>query len=146
MSMIEEQPERYQIKAVTQAPLAELIDLYKDAGWWESAFASDPGFLTRIAADSAVFVGAFVDKKLIGMGRALSDGVSDAYIQDVTVLKPYRGRGIGKKIIRQLVDELSKKGVDWIGLVAEPGTASFYNDLGFLELEGHIPMKYKGKK
>ena len=56
------------------------------------------------------------------MGRAISDLVSDAYIQDVTVLKEYRGKGIGKIIIQTLVEELKTKGVEWIGLVAATGT------------------------
>jgi aralkylamine N-acetyltransferase len=42
----------------------------------------------------------FVEKKMIGMGRALSDLTSDAYIQDVTVLKAFRGKGIGKKLFK----------------------------------------------
>ena len=131
------------IKPVQSALAEELKNLYKDAGWWESSYDLNPGFLDDIVKDSAVFVGAFDKKKLIGMGRALSDLVSDAYIQVVTVLKAYRGKGLGKKIIRALIKELQKKGVDWIGLVAEPGTAPFYKALGFDEMKEHIPMKYK---
>jgi len=131
------------IEPIKSALTEDLKNLYKDAGWWESSYDLNPGFLNFIVRDSAVFVGAFYKKKLIGMGRALSDLVSDAYIQDVTVLKTYRGKGIGKKIIQALIKELRKKGVDWIGLVAEPGTTAFYRDLGFDELKDHIPLRYK---
>jgi spermidine synthase len=131
------------IKTIKSAQTEDLKNLYSDAGWWASSYDLNPGFLDYIVKDSAVFVGAFYKKKLIGMGRALSDLVSDAYIQDVTVLKIYRGKGIGRKIIKTLIEELKKKGVDWIGLVAEPGTTSFYEELGFGELKGHIPLRYK---
>ena len=131
------------VRPIKSALTEELKDLYKDAGWWDPSYDLNPGFLNYIVKDSAVFAGAFYKKKLIGMGRALSDLVSDAYIQDVTVLKEYRGKGIGKIIIKTLVEELKKKGVDWIGLVAEPGTSSFYKELGFDELKDHIPLKYK---
>ena len=131
------------VRPIKSALTEELKDLYKDAGWWGPSYDLNPGFLNYIVKDSAVFAGAFYKKKLIGMGRALSDLVSDAYIQDVTVLKEYRGKGIGKIIIQTLVEELKKKGVDWIGLVAEPGTSSFYKELGFDELKDHIPLKYK---
>src|SRR3989339_57286 len=131
------------IEPITFASPEDLKGLYKDAGWWEPSYDLNPGFLNFIVKDSAVFVGAFYKKRLIGMGRALSDLVSDAYIQDVTVLKAYRGKGIGKIIIRTLVEELRKKGVDWIGLVAEPGTSAFYKELGFDVLKDHIPLKYK---
>ena len=131
------------IKPIKSALTEDLKNLYKDAGWWDPSYDLNPGFLNYIVKDSAVFVGAFYKKKLIGMGRALSDLVSDAYIQDVTVLKTNRGKGIGKKIIRTLIEELKKKGVDWIGLVAEPGTTAFYKELGFDEMKDHIPLRYK---
>lgn len=131
------------IKATRSAPEKALIQLYKDAGWWQSSYEKDAGFLNCIVQDSAVFVGAFYDNELIGMGRALSDLASDAYIQDVVVLKKFRGRGVGKKIIQMLVKELKENGVDWIGLVAQPGTDAFYKDLGFETLEDHVPLKYR---
>lgn len=142
--MSEDPLEHIQIKRVTSASLNDLIDLYKDAGWWEPAFQNDHEFLKKIVTRSAVFVGAFDRSRLIGMGRALSDLVSDAYIQDVIVLEQYRNQGIGAEIIKTLVHLLEEKGVDWIGLVAQPGTSSFYNHLGFEALEGHTPLRYKG--
>ncbi len=134
------------IKPVKTAPIEELKQLYKEAGWWEPSFDLHPEFLGFIVKNSAVFVGAFLEKKLIGMGRALSDLISDAYIQDVTVLKEYRGRGIGKDIIQTLIKTLKENNVDWIGLVAEPGTSSFYEPLGFETLKDHVPLKYNAEK
>lgn len=144
--MPDDPPENLILKAVKSASLEDLSRLYKDAGWWEASFAENPYFLTRMVETSGVFVGAFKEKKMIGMGRALSDMASDAYIQDVTVLKQYRGRGIGRQIIQLLISKLEEKGVDWIGLVAQPGTTSFYKDLGFEVLKGHTPLKYKGNR
>ncbi|WDP93111.1 MAG: GNAT family N-acetyltransferase [Desulfobacter sp.] len=118
-------------------------DLYKDAGWWEPAFEDDYGFLERLPISSALFAGAFAGNQMVGMGRALSDLCSDAFIQDVVVLKAYRNKGIAREIVLFLAQELKKRGVDWIGLVAEPGTASFYEKMGFSPLEGHIPMRLK---
>lgn len=131
------------IRTIKSASKQELINLYKEAGWWESSYDKHPEFLNHIVEDSALFVGAFLEKKLIGMGRALSDLASDAYIQDVTVLKKFRGKGIGKKIIQALIKKLKENGVDWIGLVAQPGTSPFYEALGFEPLKDHIPLKYK---
>ncbi len=120
-----------------------MMALYKDAGWWDAACEKHPQFLAHVVQNSALFAGAFSGKKMIGMGRALSDLVSDAYIQDVTVLQQYRGRGIGKKIIEKLILGLQGHGVDWIGLIAEPGTGSFYENMGFYKLTGHIPYRLK---
>ena len=89
-----------EIKLVRTVPVEQLQALYQDAGWWQDDYKITDDFLRRIPEKSALFAGAFLEKKLIGMGRALSDLCSDAYIQDVAVLKKYRGRGIGKKINR----------------------------------------------
>ena len=132
------------IKTIKTASMEELIQLYKEAGWWQPSYDYDPEFLNYIVKDSAIFVGAFLDKKLIGMGRALSDLASDAYIQDIAVLKEFRSKGIGKKIIQTLIEKLKENNVDWIGLVAQPGTSSFYKELGFEILKNHVPLKYKG--
>ncbi len=131
------------IKTIKSASILELKSLYQEAGWWDDSYGDEPEFLNLIVKNSACFVGVFLDKKLIGMGRALSDRISDAYIQDVTVLKKYRGKGIGKKIIQELVIQLKRMGVDWIGLVAEPGTIPFYKDLGFNPLKDHVALKYE---
>jgi spermidine synthase len=47
----------------------------------------------------------------------------------------------GGEIVRLLIRELKAKGVDWIGLIGEPGTEKFYSRLGFSVLKGFIPMK-----
>ncbi len=131
------------IKTIKSASIEDLTCLYKDAGWWDSSCEEHPEFLQSIVKESALFVGAFRGEKLIGMGRALSDLASDAYIQDVAVLKVFRGKGIGKKIIQTLIKILKENNVDWIGLIAEPGTSPFYTKLGFETLKDHVPLKYK---
>jgi GNAT superfamily N-acetyltransferase len=79
------------------------------------------------------------------MGRVISDGSSDCYIQGLVVLPGYRGRGVGTMILSTLLDYCSSAGVTWVALVAEPGTETFYTALGFRRMEGHIPMRWYPK-
>jgi aralkylamine N-acetyltransferase len=132
-----------QIKIIQSAKIQDLIQIYKEAGWWEPSWEQNSDFLNLIVKNSAVFVGALLDNKLVGMGRALSDLSSDAYIQDLAVLKKFRGQGIGKKIIQKLIEQLKAENVDWIGVVAQPGTTWFYEKLGFEQLKDHTPLKLK---
>ena len=125
------------------AQTVDLMVLYKDAGWWDQACEQHPEFLSQVVPGSALFVGAFYQKKMIGMGRALSDLISDAYIQDVVVLQKFRGFGIGRKIIQTLITGLKEHGVGWIGLIGEPGTHRFYDSLGFRPMPGHTPYRLK---
>ncbi len=132
------------IELMKSASRSDLIDLYKEAGWWSVSYDEHPEFIDDIVGKSFLFAGVMKNKKIIGMGRALSDGASDAYIQDIVVLKEYRNRGIGNKIVKKLIKELESNGVDWIGVVAQPGTTSFYKNIGFDYLKDHTPMRYRG--
>jgi ribosomal protein S18 acetylase RimI-like enzyme len=49
----------------------------------------------------------FEQGKLIGVGRALADGIDCSYICDVAVLPSHQNLGIGKSIVSKLV-ELSR--------------------------------------
>ena len=82
--------------------------------------------------------------KLVGMGRAISDRTSDAYIQDVFVMKSARGRGVATEIVRRLSLRLRIDGLDWIGLIAADGTWPLYAKQGFAKMKRHDPMRLGG--
>jgi len=125
---------------VSEIVPAEMLELYLQAGWLRPGENPSDAELLAIVNGSFRFAGLFDGSRLVGMGRALSDGVSDAYIQDVTVLPAYRDRGLGQAIIKLLVAQLKEAGIAWIGLVAEPGTHRFYEKLGFQVLPDYQPM------
>jgi len=132
-----------EIKLIRKAKREDIIRLYKDAGWWKAEYSKNATFLDKIVSGSYCFAAAFHKKEMIGMGRSLSDGCSDAYIQDVVVLKKFRGNGIGAEIIKAIISHLHTNGIDWIGLVAQPGTENFYREIGFLKMKKHVPMLLK---
>lgn len=123
----------------TNENIKQITALYRHEGWW-SKDADDPDLVRRIIAGSHLFMVATEDDTMVGMGRALSDRSSDAYIQDVTVKKEYRSREIGTEIIRELVKRLRADGIKWIGLIAERGSHGFYSRLGFNKMSNSIPM------
>ena len=133
------------MKAVRRVRREELLRLYREAGWWTPAAPPPPGYLDALVKGYTCFVGAFCGGRMIGMGRCLSDGVSDAYIQDVTVLDGFRKRGVGRRIIAEIIRCLRRRGVDWIGLIAEPGSPAFYRGLGFRTMRGCVPMRWRGR-
>ena len=132
------------IREFPDALCREAAELFADASWIASA--EEGAFLKSALAGSCAVAGAFSGERLIGIARSLSDGVSDAYIQDVTVLKTMRGRGIGAELVNVLVSELESRGIDWIGLVGVPGTEKFYASLGFEAQQGYTLWLKHGKK
>lgn len=123
----------------TSEEINQITTLYRNEGWW-SKEGDDPKQVKGIIAGSHVFVVAKNANEIVGMGRAISDKSSDAYIQDVTVKNEYRGRGIGTTIINKLVSHLKADDVEWIGLIAEKGSHGFYSRLGFKPMANSIPM------
>lgn len=69
------------------------------------------------------------DGKLVGVGRALADGVSVSYIGDIAVLPAWRGIGLGRQIVAELL-RLSA-GHKKIILYSVPGSEAFYRKFGF---------------
>jgi GNAT superfamily N-acetyltransferase len=121
----------------------EIADLYRAGGWWKQEY--DPLELPHLIKGSFLFAVA-VDSKTghaVGMGRVISDGVSDGYIQDLVVLPEYRKAGIGTQIVSILLKKCVESGISWIGLIAEPGTENFYLPFGFHPMEGHTPLIFR---
>lgn len=132
------------IQKVRNWPEEEIVALYREAGWWREEW--DASQIDSLIGGSFVFLVAIdtASGTAVGMGRAISDGVSDAYLQDFVVHSSWRGRGIGTRILRSLVEECRCAGIGWIGCIAEPGTESFYTRLGFRRMEGHAAMLFGG--
>ena len=81
--------------------------------------------------NSYLTVFVILDDKLVGVGRAISDGTYEAGIYDLAVLPEYQGKGLG----RMMMDELMKAldGMNVI-LYARPGAENFYKERGFRNL------------
>ncbi len=92
----------------------------------------DPDRIETAFRNSMLRVFAFADTRLVGVGRALSDGVWRAAIDDVAVLPEYQGQGIGSGIIRQLIQAAD---VDVVMLHAAPGKEAFYERFGFRKMK-----------
>jgi len=119
--------------------ISQITDLYRSENWWKQE-GDNPEMVRLIIAGSHCFLLVRYEGRIIGMGRAVSDGASDAYLQDVTVMDSFRGQGIGTRIVETLISRLEKDGIRWIGLIAERGSHPFYEHLGFSVMENAVPM------
>lgn len=121
----------------------DIVSLYRAGGWWREEY--DPGSLPKLIRGSFAFAVA-VDTQTghaIGMGRVISDGISDGYIQDLVVLPVCRKKGIGREIVEVLLEACRNAGITWIGLIAEPDTEAFYRPLGFCPMQDHVPLLWE---
>lgn len=123
----------------------EIAALYRTGGWWREDYKTEE--LRHLIRGSFAFAVAVdtVTGRAVGMGRVIADGVSDGYIQDLVVFPQFRKSGIGTQIVSALVNRCLESGITWIGLIAEPGTETFYFPLGFHTMDKHVPLIFRGE-
>ena len=90
--------------------------------------AKDRELLAQQVTGARWVVQAYDGARLVGFCRAVSDGVSNAYVSTVMVDPEYRRRGIGREMLARLVG-----GRDDIKFVlhTRKEAAAFYRAVGF---------------
>lgn len=124
----------------------KLKELYLDAGWHQNKDDSwqDEKFI--IASNNSTWVFTVWNKEeLVGVIRVLSDQVMFGNIHDLVVRTEYRGRGIGRELVKLCLEKL-RHGT-WYAHTT-PENYDFYRKCGFdineLELEGNCT--YYGRR
>jgi GNAT superfamily N-acetyltransferase len=65
---------------------------------------------------------------------SVSNGVTDAYIQDLMVHPDYQGQGIGTELMNRMIAYLKTHHIYMISVIYEPALSSFYRRFGFFEM------------
>lgn len=120
-------------------PNVELAWVYNDAqiDWNELANVykaaplgnKNPDDLKTAFSNSMYKCFVYEGDRLIGVGRAIADGVDVSYLCDIAVHPDYQRRGIGKRIVRKLLE--FSKSYNKILLFSSAGNEPFYSKLGF---------------
>ncbi|MGD0676693.1 MAG: GNAT family N-acetyltransferase [Polyangiaceae bacterium] len=108
------------------ADLGPLARLFDRVGW--QSRTRDPERFAKMVRGSDFHVFAYDGEILVGYARAISDGAFSAYVGSVAVLREYQRQGIGRELVRRLVD-----GRDHLTFVlhADPVNHPFYLRCGF---------------
>lgn len=117
----------------------ELSNLYKIAPLGDKK-AED---LKVVFSNSLYKCFVYAEEKLIGVGRALADGVDCSYICDVAIHPRYQGQGIGKSIVGKLVEFSISH--NKIILYSYPGKEDFYRKLGFAKMNTAMAIFKKSR-
>ena len=84
--------------------LEEVLPLYEAVGW--TNYTQKSAMLKEAYENSLHIIGAFNDEgKLVGILRAVGDGASILFIQDILVYPEYQHQGIGTKLLQQSLEK-----------------------------------------
>lgn len=105
----------------------EIADLRQSVGWnrMECELASDK-------LQEFLRIACYDNLQLIGYVSVVSNGVLDAYIQDLIVRPDYQNSGIGTELMNKAINYLKEKKIYMISVIyGEKELRSFYEKFGF---------------
>ena len=113
--------------------LVDVLPIYEAVEW--TNYTQNPEMLEVAYKNSLHVLAAFNEKGiLVGVLRAVGDGASILFIQDILVTPEYQHQGIGTKLLQQTLEKY--KNVYQIQLATDNSmkTISFYESNGFTSL------------
>ena len=113
------------------------LDVARVHGWLASSYWS-PGIeraLVERAIAGSHCLGAYDGDEQVGFARAITDHATFAWIADVWVDEPARGRGLGRRMVGWFLDHPGFAGIRRVALVTADAHG-VYQGIGF-----HAPLR-----
>ncbi|HEM3005023.1 TPA: GNAT family N-acetyltransferase [Streptococcus suis] len=116
-----------------QLDFQAVLDVYASVGW--TGYTSRPEMLEKALEHSLLVLATFDGDRLVGLLRAVGDGHSIVFIQDILVLPTYQRRGIGRQLLEQAVTHFP--GIYQLHLLTDntEKTRSFYEAIDFTAVD-----------
>lgn len=109
-------------------PCEELHDLFIAVGWSDGIVT--PSMVENFNVpfiNSTIVISAWVDDKLVGCVRVLSDRMFRSIIYDLAVMPEFQNQGIGKELVGRCMEYFPDS--EW--LVQTETATGFYEKIGF---------------
>lgn len=121
----------------------QYFNLFESTGWNEEYKLNKEELAVSIK-NSFYCVCAYDERKLVGFGRFVSDGILHAMIYEMIILPDYQGKQIGSQILKMLLDKCFDLNIRDIQLFCAKGKRSFYEKHGFTARPDEGPgMEFK---
>jgi GNAT superfamily N-acetyltransferase len=109
----------------------EVVHIFLKTSYWAAEISAD--VVIRSVENSLAF-GPFEGDEQVGFARVVTDYATFAYLADVFVLEPHRGRGLGKWMMEVVFSHPELQGLRrWIRATRD--AHELYRKYGFTELE-----------
>jgi ribosomal protein S18 acetylase RimI-like enzyme len=104
-------------------------DYLANESYWAKGRPRD--VVERLIREAQRVVGVYDGERQVGFARAFTDGVSLVYLADVYVLPEYRGRGVGVRLVREMVENGPYADLRWT--LHTRDAHGLYRKFGFAE-------------
>lgn len=94
--------DEYEISAdKNRLDLTMIHDFLANESYWAKGI---PIKVMKKSIDNSLCFGVYHQGRQVGFARVVTDYATTAYVGDVFILEPYRGRGLGKRLVKTIVD------------------------------------------
>ena len=107
----------------------EILSLYTQVGW--TAYTNDMVSLEQGYKNSLLILAAYENNELLGIIRAVGDGFTVIFVQDILVYPQKQRQGIGTALLKAVLDRYSNVRQIQLATDNTPKTTAFYRSLGF---------------
>lgn len=111
----------------------QLVALYESVGW--TTYTADPARLERALDGSRWLRTVWDADTLVGLARAVGDGSTICYLQDVLVHPDHQRRGIGRALVQACLDDHADLRQFVLVTDDRPEQHAFYESLGLTRLD-----------
>ncbi len=109
--------------------LAMIHNFLKNSYWAEDI----PIALVEKSITNSFCFGVYEDNKQVGFARVITDYTTFAYVGDVFILEGYRGQGLGKLLVKSILEHPELQGLrKW--LLGTRDAHELYRQYGFQNL------------
>lgn len=121
-----------EIREYTAYNEKEILELYASVGW--TAYTNHPDVLRKSFENSTLTLAAYDGEQLMGIIRAVGDGYTIVFVQDILVFPEHQRKGVGSALLQAVLDKYSH--VRQIELATDntEKTVAFYRSMGFKEM------------
>lgn len=120
-----------EIKEYAEFRSDEILPLYTQVGW--TAYTENMPALERGYKSSLLALAAYENSELLGIVRAVGDGATVVWVQDLLVYPETQRQGVGTALLRAVLDRFSDVRQIQLATDNTPKNVAFYRSLGFLE-------------
>ncbi len=108
----------------------DLVHRFLSSSYWAEGRPRD--VVERTIANSLCF-GAYTADRQIAFGRVVTDGAIFGYLADIFVIPEFRGRGVGKALVRAMLEHPDVAGLKVV-LLRTRDAHGLYRQFGFRDL------------
>ena len=115
------------------------IHAFLSSAYWSTGV---PMAIVEKALANSVAFGVFLGEQQVGFARVVTDKATFAYLADVYVLEPHRGKGLAKRLLGEIAVHKDLQGLRRF-LLATKDAHSLYAQFGFKPLANPTRMMEK---